>query len=146
MVIFLQNLKLFTKSPNIILETIYKKPKYYLATFYKSSILFWQLFTKAHCYFSNYLQKPNIILATIYKSPNINWQNNYIMLKTQNYSLLKTYFHKLKSLTHGKHKLLMIYYSSFKATKFMRNMPIFSVIKSNYKSPCILLMAKLFIL
>ena len=45
------------------------------------------------------------------------------MLKAQNYSLVKTYFHKLKSLTHGKHKLLMIYYSSFKATKFMGTMP-----------------------
>ena len=88
-IFFLQNLKLFTKA----------------------QILFWQLFTKAQYYFGNYLQKPNIILATIYKSPNIIWQNNYIMLKAQNYSLAKTYFHKLKSLTHGKHKLLMIYYS-----------------------------------
>ena len=127
--------KLFTKSPNTI-----------LATFYKSSILFQQLFTKAQYYFGNYLQKPNNILATIYKSPNIIWQNNYIMLKAQNYSLVKTYFHKLKSLTHGKHKLLMIYYSSFKATKFMGTMPIFFVINSNYKSPYILLMEKLFIL
>ena len=71
------------------------------------------------------------------------------MLKAQNFSLAKTYFHILKSQTHWKHKLLMIYYSSFKATfstKFMRTMLIFFIINTNYKSSCILPMAKLFIL
>ena len=34
-------------------------------------------------------------------------KNNYIMLKVQNYSLVKTYFHILKSLSHGKYKLLI---------------------------------------
>ena len=34
-------------------------------------------------------------------------KNNYIMLKAQNYSLAKTYFHILKPLTHGKYKLLI---------------------------------------
>ena len=38
--------QLFTKNSNLILATIYKKPKYYSG---------------------NFLQKPNIILATIYK-------------------------------------------------------------------------------
>ena len=95
-------------------QTIYKSPKTILATIYK----------KLKYYFGNYLQKPNIVLATIYKSPILFWQlftkaqilfwqlftkgqyyfgkNNYIMLKAQKYSLAKTYFHLLKSLTHGK--------------------------------------------
>ena len=82
--IFLQNLKLFTKSPNTILvtiykspilfwATIYKKPKYYFGNSYKSTILFWQLFTKSSNTFGNILQKPNIILATFTKSPILFW-------------------------------------------------------------------------
>ena len=46
------------------------------------------------------------------------------MLKAQNYSLAKPYFHVLKSLTHGKYKLLIpqkyFFYKIY-----------------NYKSPCI---------
>ena len=92
MAIFLQNFKLFikaqrlswqlfTKSLNTILATIYKSPILFWQLFTKAQILFWQLFTKVQYYFG---------------------KNNYIMLKAQKYSLAKTYFHLLKSLTHGK--------------------------------------------
>ena len=97
-----------------------------------------KLFTKAQYYFGNILSKaPNYWILF--------GKNNHIMFKTQNYSLAKTYFYTLNSLTHGKHKLL---YSSFKttsSTKFMRIMLIFSIRNSNYKSLCILPMSTLFI-
>ena len=150
----------FTKSqniikPNIILATLYKKPKYYFGNFYKKvQILFWQLLQKAQyyfgnviqktqCYFGNFYKKPNTILApftkslilfwqflsknpkllgkqSFYQNPNIIWQKNYIMLKAQNYSLVKTYFDTLNSLTHGKHKLLMTYNPSFKLLQLQK--------------------------
>ena len=105
--------------------------------FTKAQILFWHLFTKAEYYIGNYLQKPNIILKSFIKKPKTIGQTIILLKpkyylakiitlcskpKTQNYSLAKTYFHILKSLTHGKHKLLMIHCSSFKTnytTKFM---------------------------
>ena len=97
--IFLQNLKLFIKSPNTILVTIYKspilfwvtiykKPKYYFANSYKSTILFWQLFTKSPILFwqllqrgqynfGNFYKKPNTILASSIKKTQNYWTNNY---------------------------------------------------------------------
>ena len=129
MTIFLQNLKLFikaqilswqllTKTPNTILATIYKKPKYYfgnflqkpniiLATIYKSPILFWQLFTKdLILLWQHFIKTPKLLGKQLfYQSPDIIWQKNYIMLKTQNYSLEKSYFDILNSLTHRKHKI-----------------------------------------
>ena len=41
------------------------------------------------------------------------------MLKAQNYSLAKTYFHMLKSLTHGKYKLLISQKYFFMGTKLI---------------------------
>ena len=77
-----------------------------------------------------------------YQNPNIVWQKNYIMLKSHNYSLAKTYVNILNSLTNGKHKFLMKYYPSFKTISSMRFMGIilifFSINYFNYKSPCIL--------
>ena len=49
------------------------------------------------------------------------------MLKAQNYSLAKTYFDILNSLTHGKHKLPITHYPYFKtrySSKFMGTMLI----------------------
>ena len=71
---------------NIILATIYKKPKYYfgnilqkpniiLATFTKSPILFWHLLKKKK-------KNPKLLDKQLfYQGPNIIWQKNYIMLK-----------------------------------------------------------------
>ena len=93
------------KKPNIILATFTKKSNIILETFIKSPILFWQL------YFGIFYKKqknPKLLDKQLfYQSPNIIWQKNYIMLEAQYYSLAKTYFDILNSLTHGKHKLLM---------------------------------------
>ena len=79
--IFLQNFKLFTKSPNTILSTICKNSKYYFSNYLqKSQILFWQIFIKTQYYFGNYLQKSNTILTTIYKSPMLFWQRSNTIL------------------------------------------------------------------
>ena len=117
--------QLLTKSPNTILTTIYKssilfwqlltkaqyylgnylqKPNFILATTYKNSILSWQVFTKAQYYFGTFYQKTQNYWANNYstKAQILFGKNNYIMLKAQNYSLAKTYFHILKSITHGK--------------------------------------------
>ena len=81
--IFLQNFKLFTKSPNTILSTICKNSKYYFSNYLqKVQILFWQIFIKTQYYFGNYLQKPNTILTTIYESPILFWQ---LLTKAQYY-------------------------------------------------------------
>ena len=102
--------QLFTKNSNLILATIYKKPKYYFGNYFqKAQILFWQLLQKAQYYFGIFYQENPKLLdkQLFYQSPNIIWQKNYIMIEVQNYSLEKTYFDILNSLTHGKHKLLM---------------------------------------
>ena len=81
MAIFLQNFKLFTKSPNTILATICKNNKYYFGNYLqKAQILFWQIFIKTQYYFGNYLQKPNTILTTIYYSPMLFWQRSNTIL------------------------------------------------------------------
>ena len=153
----------FYKKDQYYFGNFYKEPNTIWQLFTKSPILFWQLFTKAQYYFDNYLQKPNTILATLfwnllkkrkkkkenpkllgkklfYQSPNAIWKKNYIMLKTQNYSLEKSYFDILIPQTHRKYKFLMTYYPYFKTisfTKFMLTILIFSIRNSNYNSPCI---------
>ena len=90
---------LFLESPNIILTITYKA-QYYLGTFL-------QRFTKPKYYFWQLLIKPNNTLAPIYKSSNVILAKTITLcLKAQNYFLAKTYLHILKSLTHGKYKLL----------------------------------------
>ena len=81
-----------------------QKPNIILATTYKNSILSWQVFTKAQYYFGIFYQKTQNYWANNYstKAQILFGKNNYIMLKAQNYSLAKTYFHILKSITHGK--------------------------------------------
>ena len=87
----------------ILLWHLFTKAQYYFGIYLqkpkysKNPILFWHLFTKAQYYFGTYLQKPKYYFD----------KNNYIILEAQNYSLAKTYFHILKSLTHGKYKLLV---------------------------------------
>ena len=131
---------------------ILQSPNAILAPILQSPILFWQLFikpkyyfgiylTKPKYYFDTYFTKPNIILAIIHKAQILFWnlfykaqyyfgtyftksKYYYIMFKAQNYFLAKTYFHILKSLTHGKYKLLISQNISF--TKFMGTMLIFS--------------------
>ena len=89
-----------SKGP-ILLWHLFTKAQYYFGIYlqkpkyYKNPILFWHLFTKAQYYFGTYLQKPKYYFD----------KNNYIILEAQNYSLAKTYFHILKSLTHRKYKL-----------------------------------------
>ena len=75
--------QLYTKSPNIILVTIYKSP-----------ILFWQLFTKSsNIILAPFSKNPKLLGKQLfYINPNIIWQKNYIMLKAQNYYLAKTFF------------------------------------------------------
>ena len=113
------------------MATIYKKPKYYFGNYFqKAQILFWQLLQKAQYYFGIFYQKNPKLLdkQLFYQRPIIIWQKNCIMLKAQNYSLAKTYVDILNSLTHGKHKLLMKYYPSFKtisSTRFMGIILIF---------------------
>ena len=121
---FSQNFKLFTKAqilfrqlftksqycfgnylqkPNAILATIYKKPNTTLAT------LFWHLLSKR----KEKKKNPKLLGKQLfYQSPNVIRQKNYIMLKTQNYSLAKTYFDIQNPQTYGKYKLLMTYYPS----------------------------------
>ena len=80
------------QKPNIILTTIYKSPNTILATIDKSPNII----------LATIYKKPNNILASIYKSPILFWQKQLHYAKAQKYSLAKTYFHLLKSLTHGK--------------------------------------------
>ena len=99
---FSQNFKLFTKA-QILFRQLFTKSQYYfgnylqksnaiLATIYKKPKLLWQL------YFGIFYKKekkknPKLLGKQLfYQSPNVIWQKNYIMLKTQNYSLAKTYF------------------------------------------------------
>ena len=66
------------------------------------------MFTKPKYYFWQPLMKPNNTLAPIYKSPNIILAKTITLCsKAQNYFLAKTYLHILKSLIHGKYKLLI---------------------------------------
>ena len=101
----------------------------------KAQTLFWQLLQKAQYYvgpmslWQHFIKNPKLLDKQLfYQSPIIIWQKNCIMLKAQNYSLAKTYVDILNSLTHGKHKLLMKYYPSFKtisSTRFMGIILIF---------------------
>ena len=87
---------LFTKT-QILFWQLHIKPNTILAHIYKAQVLFWQL-----------LIKPNNTLAPIYKSPNIILAKTITLSsKAQNYFLAKTYLQILKSLTHGKYKLLI---------------------------------------
>ena len=102
------------KSPNTILEPIYKKRKYYFGDFYKrpNTIL-----SKNQNYWANnYSTKAQISFG----------KNDYIMLKAQNYSLAKTYFYILRSLTHGKFKLLI--FQNYFFYKIYGNYAYFSII------------------
>ena len=135
----------YLQKPNIILANIYKKPNTLLVT------LVWHLLYKKKKLKKIKKKKTPKLLGKklFYQSLNVIWKKNYIMQKTQNYSLAKTYFDILNPQTHGKYKFLMTYYPHFKTisfTKFIATMLIFSIRNSNYKSPCILPMAKLFIL
>ena len=83
------NLAPIYKSLNNILASIYKSPNTILATLTKDPIPFYQK-TKNY-WANNYSTKAQILFGI----------NDYIMLKTKKYSLAKTYFHILQSLTHG---------------------------------------------
>ena len=92
--------------------------------FYKAQLLIWHLFYKAQILFWHYFTKPKFILAIIYKSLKYYFgKNNYIMLKAQNYLLAK---YILKSLTHGKYKLLISQKYFFH--KIYENYAYFSII------------------
>ena len=91
------------QKPKYYLGNYLQNPNIILATIYKSRMLFWQLFTKNPNYFGNFIlassikkkrkKNPKLLGKQLfYQSPNVIWQKNYIMLKTQNYSLAKTYF------------------------------------------------------
>ena len=93
------------QSPNTNLAPILQSSNTNLTLFYKTQILIWHLYYKAQILFWHYFTEPKFILAIIYKSPKYYFgKNNYIMLKAQNYLLAK---YILKSLTHGKYKLLI---------------------------------------
>ena len=119
----------YLQNPNIILATIYKSPMLFWQLFTKSPILLWQL------YFGIFYQKekkkknPKLLGKQLfYQSPNVIRQKNYIMLKTQNYSLEKSYFDILIPQTHRKYKFLMTYYPYFKTISFTKFQTV-------YKSP-----------
>ena len=85
------------------------KPKCYFDTYFIKLICYFGIyFTKSKYYFWQLIMKPNNTLAPIYKSPNIILAKTITLCsKAQNYFLAKTYLHILKSLTHGKYKLLI---------------------------------------
>ena len=93
--IFLQNLKLFTKSPNTILATIYKKPKYYFGNYLqKAQILFWHLLSKNPKLLGKQLfyLNPNIICKRIIlcsKPKTIFWQKHFLIVRDRENCLSK---------------------------------------------------------
>ena len=98
---------LFYKAQILILALFYKAQVLIWHLFYKDKgqILIWHLFYKTQVLCWHYFTKPKSILATIYRGPKYYFgKNNYIMLKAENYFLAK---YILKSLTHGKYKLLI---------------------------------------
>ena len=117
---------------------ISKSPNTTLAPIYKSQILFWQLFTNAQILFWQLFIKAQFIFT---KAQILFW---HLFIKAQYYSLTKAYFHILKSLTYGKHKTT--YDALLLLLQKLWNYTYFSIRNSNYESPCMSPMAKLFIL
>ena len=110
--------------------------------FYKAQLLIWHLFCKTQILFWHYFTRLKSILATIYKSLKCYFsKNNYFMPKAQNHFLAK---YILKSLTHGKYKLLTS--QEYFSQQNLWELCLFFHNQINYKSPCISPMAKLFIL